>query len=134
MKRIILFLFLGLILITGYVLQNFPENQTTNTQTVPLTQTNNLGVSEYIPEPSNTQTLQNIIDLCNSQCRNDKISYCKENKTITLASGLQTIGTCRSFSKYNTDFTRCQNYCKVYGHETGCTTIDAKSDPDCDGK
>ena len=81
-----------------------------------------------------TPTKEEISLECNNLCENDRLTYCKEEITLTLDSGTIIKGDCRVFAKYISGFSKCEGFCKIFGKEKGCTTMFGEKDPNCDGK
>ncbi len=97
-------------------------------------------LSEDVVENSNinleidTSNFKDIVEECKSLCFNKREEYCLEKRILVFEDLTSTIGTCRSFSKYNSGFTKCKGYCSKYGHEQKCVLENGIVDVDCNGK
>lgn len=55
-----------------------------------------------------------IRSVCKSECEVDKQKYCLEQKTFLNPSYLEVSWTCRTISKYNKSFWKCEWFCKEF--------------------
>lgn len=92
---------------------------------------------EIIDTPELVPNLQVVIQKCDSLCWTDSKNYCTAENEVIFSDSSVTYGTCRSLSKYNKKFNRCQWFCKSYGNnkwsKSYCTLPDGSSDRKCDG-
>ncbi len=77
--------------------------------------------------------IQTLVNTCSALCHQDKEEYCQKERELIFENKDVTIGTCRSFAKFNLEFKKCEQFCKSYGHENGCSLKDGTKDINCDG-
>ena len=88
--------------------------------------------SEVIDE-KNPNTLEHSAE-CASLCEVNQEFYCVDERELIFEDGSNTFGSCRAFSKYNSEFDKCQGYCTDYGKGPKCRLEDGSVDDNCDGQ
>jgi len=89
------------------------EKEDLNYYKIEDTKLKKTNTDETVAEVNDKNNLEEVLETCSSECWKDSQKYCLEEKTF-LNNSNQITWTCRSFSKYNVWFPRCQWFCKQF--------------------